>query len=217
MGSKLQSRESVIWNFDRPGFTSGPSVFHVIFRMTICVLLLQVIAFSPGSIHAQKKKKKIANSKGDAETIDTLNAIIARHQWQFPINTFWDDAIQASQKSHRPVLAFNVDYVDPGSIYVRDKILLDPDVMIFLTKNFELALHDYAVDPPPEVGFDSLRTLGTRLDKLEKGYAIVSHPTAILINPDSTEIERIPNLQNYTGPQFVQKVKEYLAGKNTVQ
>jgi hypothetical protein len=115
------------------------------------------------------------------------------------------------------VLAFNVDYVDPNSIYVRNKLLLDPEVMIYLTKNFELALHDYAVDPPPEVGFDSLRTLGTRLDKLEKGYSIVSRPTAIIINPDSTEIERIPNLQNYSSSQFIKIINDYLEGRNTIQ
>jgi hypothetical protein len=170
--------------------------------------------FSSETLFAQKKKKKSAKS----ETVfrDTLNAINARGELQLPIRKFWDDAIAAAQKSHRPVLAFDVDYVDPNSIHARDVIFNDPELVIYLTKNFELALHDFSVDPPPSVGFDSLANLGHRLDRLEKGYHIISRPTAIIIAPDSTEIERIPNLQNYSAKQVLQIIKDYLAGKNTV-
>jgi len=211
------ARRSNPLKFKRETYYHTSGDCFVVATRLLAMTLLFTLFFSSDSLFAQKKKKRYFVKKGDAATADTLNAIIARHQWQFPIHTFWDDAIKASQKSHRPVLAFNVDYVDPNSIYVRDKLLRDPEVMIYLTKNFELALHDYAVDPPPEVGFDSLRTLGSRLDKLEKGYNIVSRPTAIIINSDSTEIERIPNLQNYSGVQFIKITKEYLAGTNTVQ
>ncbi|MFI5263699.1 MAG: hypothetical protein ACHQM6_04205 [Candidatus Kapaibacterium sp.] len=182
----------------------------------LTMTLLFTFLFSSDSLLAQKKKKKITNPKSDAVTIDTLNALIARHEWQFPIRSLWDDALLASQKSHRPVLAFNVDYVDVNSMSVREKLLRDPEVMIYLTKNFELALDDFSVDPPPSVGFDSLNHLGTRLDGLEKGYNIVSRPTAILLRPDSSEIERIPNLQNYSSAQFIKITTEYLRGMNTV-
>ncbi|MDP4237548.1 MAG: hypothetical protein Q8919_13980 [Bacteroidota bacterium] len=184
------------------------------------VVLAFIILFSSESLQAQKKKKKkIHPQVAETESAigDTIHAIVARNQWQFPIKKFFDDAMKAAQKSQRPVMAFNVDYVEPTSIHVRDSLLRDADVMVFLTKNFELALHDYSVDPPPEVGFDSLRTLGSRLDKLEKGYDIVSRPTAIIIRPDGSEIERIPNLQNYSGDQFIKTVRDYLDGKNTIE
>ncbi len=214
--SEVSSSKLVGRTLSPPVLTNGLRVRPTGLSVIICFILLLIFIFSFDSLFAQEKKKKAASAKNDAAAIDTLNAITARHQWQFPIKTFWDDAIKASQKSHRPVLAFNVDFVDPKSIYVRDKLLRDPELMIYLTKNFELALHDYAVDPPPEVGFDSLRTLGSRLDKLEKGYNIVSRPTAIIINSDSSEIERIPDLQNYSTDQFIKILNEYLAGKNTI-
>jgi hypothetical protein len=214
--SELQSNKLVGQTLSPPAVTGGLRVRPTGLIMATCFVLFFILIFCSDSLHAQKKTKRSHIKKADAATADTLNAIIARHQWQFPIRTFLDDALKESQKSHRPVLAFNVDYVDPNSIYVRDKLLQDPEVMIYLTKNFELALHDYSVDPPPEVGFDSLRTLGHRLDQLEKGYSIVSRPTAIIIHPDSTEIERIPDLQNYSGKKFIQIINEYLSDKNTI-
>ena len=214
--SEVRSNRVVGRTHSPPVVTGGLRVRPTGFIIAACFILFLIVIFCSDSLFAQKKKTKSSIKKSDAATIDTLNAITARHQWQFPITKFWDDAIKASQKSHRPVLAFNVDFVDPNSIYVRDKLLRDPELMIYLTKNFELALHDYSVDPPPEVGFDSLRTLGSRLDKLEKGYNIVSRPTAIIINSDSTEIERIPDLQNYSTDQFIKILNEYLVGKNTI-
>ncbi len=177
----------------------------------IAVLILCSIA--PNAFAQKKHSKK----PSDKATIDTLNALVARHEFQFPIRTFLDDAMKASQKSHKIILAFDVDYTaDEANKYVRDKLLRDPDVMIYLSKNFELALHDFSVDPSPSVGFDSLGNLGRRLDELEKGYSIVSRPTAILIKPDGEEIERIPNLENYSSAAFIQTIKDYLSGKNTV-
>jgi hypothetical protein len=202
--SKILNRSNMVQNF------RSPRRAKALLAMTLISLLIL-----PTISNAQKKKKKNSNDK---VTIDTLNAIIARHEWQFPIRTFLDDAIEKSQKSHRPILAFNVDYTaDKANMYVRDSLLRNPETMVFLTKNFELALHDYSVDPAPSVGFDSLRNLGSRLDKLEKGYNIVSRPTAVLINTDGSEIERIPNLEKYSGESLIKTIKDYLAGKNTVE
>jgi tetratricopeptide (TPR) repeat protein len=90
-------------------------------------------------------------------------------------------------------------------------------VLTYLFKNFECAVNDFSDDPPPSVGFDSLRNLGHRLDALEKGYAIAVRPTVLLLRPDSSEIERIayPNL--LTADQFIKRVQEYMAGINTVE
>ena len=43
-----------------------------------------------------------------------------------------DDALEASQKSRRPILAFDLDYTshDSASKYVVDRLLRDPEVMI---------------------------------------------------------------------------------------
>ncbi len=183
-------------------------------KALLAMTLILAFIFSSESLLAQKKKK---NKSNDKATIDTINALNARHELQLPIKKFWDEALRISQKSHRPVLAFNVDYADANSIKVRDNLLRNAEVMIYLSKNFELAVNDFSVDPPPTVGFDSLRNLGMRLDGLEKGYNIVSRPTAIILNSDGSEIERIPNLETYSGEQFIKALKEFLAGKNTVQ
>ena len=138
-------------------------------------------------------------------------------KWQFPITRMWDDALRASQRSHKPTIAFNVDYVDSASIGFRDRILSNLAVQVFLTENFEIGVNDFSTDPPPSVGFDSLRNLGLRFDGLEKGYAIAMRPTAILIRPDSVEIERIPLPNLLTAKQFISLLTDYLQGKNTVQ
>src|SRR5258708_3871006 len=75
------------------------------FFIKTCLILFLILIFSSDSLLAQKNKKRSHIKKADAATADTLNAIIARHEWQFPIRTFWDDAVKAAQKSHRPVLA----------------------------------------------------------------------------------------------------------------
>ncbi|MEP7234231.1 MAG: hypothetical protein ABI778_02935 [Ignavibacteriota bacterium] len=215
-----------IVNLDDAGWREGSahsSIRTLIGRLgspsmvvTTILLIASLFFASSDALYAQKKKKEKI-PKHDAALIDTIRAINLRGDWQFPIRRLWDDALQSAKKSRRPVIAFNVDYVDPNSILVRDKLLQDPEVMIYLTKNFELALNDFSVDPPPNVGFDSLRNLGVRLDGLEKGYNIVSRPTAILLDPDGTEIERISNLEHYSPAQFVALVKDYLAGRGTVR
>ncbi len=138
-------------------------------------------------------------------------------QWRFPITMMWEDALAKAKETNRPVIAFNVDYVDSASRGFRDRILEDPTVQTFLSQKFELAVNDFSVDPPPSVGFDSLANLGHRLDGLEKGYAIASRPTAILLAPNGDEIERIalPNL--LTSKEFINIVSDFLAGKNGIQ
>ncbi len=135
---------------------------------------------------------------------------------QFPITKMWDEALAAAKRSGRPALIFNVDYVDSASIAFRDNVLRDEQVRDYLNRNFELGVNDFSVDPPPSVGFDSLRNLGLRLDGLEKGYLIAVRPTAILIRPDSSEIDRITNPERLTPKEFIAKLKDYMAGKNTL-
>lgn len=136
---------------------------------------------------------------------------------QFPIKKFWDDALGASKISGRPVLVFNVDYVDSQSISLRDNILRIKKVQDYLNETFELAVNDFATDPPPTVGWDSLRNLGLRLDHIEKGYLIAVRPTALLLRPDSLEIDRISHPENLTPDEFIQKLKDLLAGKGTLE
>lgn len=136
---------------------------------------------------------------------------------QFPIKKFWDDAFAASKLSGRPVLVFNVDYVDSPSISFRDNILRIKKVQDYLNETFELAVNDFATDPPPTVGWDSLRNLGLRLDHIEKGYLVAVRPTALLLRPDSLEIDRISHPERMTPDEFIQKLKDYLDGKGTLE
>lgn len=136
---------------------------------------------------------------------------------QFPIHKFWDEAFAASKISGRPVLVFNVDYVDSPSISFRDNILRIPKVQDYLNETFELAVNDFSTDPPPSVGWDSLRNLGLRLDHIEKGYLVAMRPTALLLRPDSLEIDRISHPEKMTPDEFIQKLKDYLDGKGTLE
>ncbi|MEI8134047.1 MAG: hypothetical protein WCH46_03080 [bacterium] len=184
-------------------------------KISICSLvgilsLVSVLSF------AQQKKKISRVKKVDQEKVDTIQALVARQEWQFPIRAFLDEVITRSQKSRRPILAFDVDFADPTNFGVRDSLLRDPDVMIYLSKNFELALHDFSVDPSPSVGFDSLGHLGKRLDLLEKRFNIESRPTAILLAWEGFEIERIPLLQLYSPQKFIAMLKDFLSGRNTI-
>ncbi|HYM20446.1 MAG TPA: tetratricopeptide repeat protein [Candidatus Kapabacteria bacterium] len=166
--------------------------------------------------HPQPKSRQKVFVVEDS-VISAITRLRDAGMWRTPIKDMWDDAMARAQKSHRPVLAFNVDYVDSASIGFRDRILQDPNVLVYLFENFEIGVNNYAVDPPPSVGFDSLNHLGKRLDGLEKGYSIAVRPTAILIRPDSQEIERIPYPNLMTGFEFINRIRDFLTGKNTVQ
>lgn len=136
---------------------------------------------------------------------------------QFPIKKFWDEALAISRMSNRPTLVFNVDYVDSPSISFRDNILRIPKVQEYLNANFELAVNDFSIDPPPTVGWDSLRNLGLRLDHIEKGYLVAMRPTALLLRPDGNEIDRISHPERMTPDEFIGKLKDYMAGKGTIE
>ncbi|HET9136437.1 MAG TPA: hypothetical protein VFO76_07365 [Candidatus Kapabacteria bacterium] len=181
------------------------------------ILLSLVITASLSAQHkAQPKVKKSETAYFDS--LQTKIALLKKEgKWQFPVKKMWDEALAASQRSHKPTIAFNVDYVDSASIGFRDRTLTNLAVQVFLCENFEIGVNDFSTDPPPTVGFDSLRKLGLRFDGLEKGYAIAMRPTAILIRPDSAEIERIPLPNLLTAKEFIAVVTDYLHGKNTVQ
>ncbi|MBS1903278.1 MAG: hypothetical protein JSS75_06220 [Bacteroidetes bacterium] len=182
--------------------------------LIVCSLLLSAPALGQKR-SAHPKQGRIAS------TTDSVAVKIAQLQktgrWKYPITDMWDDALAHAQKSHKPVIVFNVDFADSASVGFRNRILRDPEVLVYLFEHFECAINDFSVDPPPSVGFDSLRNLGHRLDGLEKGYGIGVRPTAILLRPDSSEIERIayPNL--LTGDQFIARVTEYMHGVGTVE
>ena len=169
---------------------------------------MTVLLFSPVVVFSQKK----ISSKVKKPT----DVVAKKSPDQFPITNFWDQALAVSQKSGRPVLAFDVDYIDSSSIAFRDGILHDRKVREFLNKHFELAVNDYSVDPPPTVGFDSLRNLGLRLDDLEKGYLIAVRPTAIMIRPDKSEVDRISHPERLSPTEFIKRLSDYLAGKGTI-
>ncbi len=147
---------------------------------------------------------------------NTKTAKPAQVRDQFPISLMWDEAMAVAKVSKRPALIFNVDYVDSMSILFRDRILRDLTVQSFLNSTFELGVNDYAIDPPPSVGMDSLRNLGLRLDGLEKGYNVPVRPTAIIITPEGIEVDRIVHPERMSPTEFITTLKEYLAGRNSL-
>lgn len=177
------------------------NVFYLEKKAKVLSFFVLVLVLTAGNSFAQKKGS-------------TTKPATVRDQ--FPISQMWDDAVAAAKKSGRPALVFNVDYVDSVSIMFRDKILRDLNVQRYLNETFELGVNDFAVDPPPTVGMDSLRNLGLRLDGLEKGYSIPLRPAAIIINGDGTEVDRILHPERMSPQEFIAALKEYLAGRNTL-
>jgi hypothetical protein len=159
---------------------------------------------------------QMPNKKGKKTGLMAVPNITITYPDQFPIVRMWDEALAVSKRTHRPVLVFNVDYVDSPSISFRDNILRIKKVQDYLNQTFELAVNDFSVNPPPSVGFDSLRHLGERLDGLENRYLVAVRPTALLLRPDSTEIERITHPEQLTPDAFIAKLKDYLAGRGTL-
>jgi hypothetical protein len=171
-------------------------------RNYVVVLLLLALLFSTRSLTAQPALPK------HFESTDLVH--------QFPLERMWDDAVNLAKTTNRSVLVFDVDYVDTNSIYFRDSVLGNPAVKSFVNANFILALNDFSVDPPLTVGFDSLRHLGQRLSGLEELHHIVLRPTALLLRADSTEIDRITLPNKLTPTQFIDRLKEIVAGRNTL-
>jgi tetratricopeptide (TPR) repeat protein len=137
-------------------------------------------------------------------------------QSQFPLTRMWDAALDAAQRSGRPVLVFNVDMVDTLSIAFRDTTIRRRDVQQYLSENFELAVNDFAVDPPPSVGLDSLRNLGLKLSGLEERYRIIVRPTVIVLHPNGSEVDRITFANRLSAEQFMQRVEEIRQGRNLI-
>ncbi len=132
------------------------------------------------------------------------------------IPRMWDEALETAVRQHHPALIFDIDLIDSNSLKIRDNLLTDSSVIKYITENFILGMDDFSVDPPPSVGFDSLRHLGERLTGLERTYHIVLRPCVLVLMPDSTELDRIPFPQELDAPGFIARVKEIMAGKNTI-
>lgn len=124
--------------------------------------------------------------------------------------------MEASLHSGRPALIFNIDLVDTMSIAFRDSILRRKDIQQYLSDNFELGVNDFSVDPDPSVGFDSLRSLGLRLSGFEERYKVVVRPTAIVLRPGGSEIDRIAFANSYTPEQFKDRLEEIRQERNTI-
>lgn len=128
----------------------------------------------------------------------------------------WDEAWLAARQSGKFALIFNVDNVDTMSIAFRDSILVRKDVQKYLSEHFEIGQNDFSVDPPPSVGFDSLRHLGLRLSALEERYRIVVRPTAIMLHPNGAEVDRISFVNKMTPAQFMARIEEMRMGRNII-
>ena len=129
----------------------------------------------------------------------------------------WDDAVLTSVKSGKPALAFDLDLVDSASIKLAHRVIDNKALCAFISSHFEPSLNDFAVDPPPSVGLDSLRNLGQRLSGLEKDYGIAIRPCIIVIGSNMEEMDRIVFPQNLSANQLESRLKEILEGRNSLK
>ncbi len=137
--------------------------------------------------------------------------------YEFPFQTMWDDAVLTSAHSGKPTLAFDLDLIDSNSIRLAREVITSDSLQKFIKTHFEPSMVDFAVDPPPAVGLDSLRNLGWRLSGLEKDYGIAVRPAMIVIGPDKAEMDRIVFPQQFTASQLEQRLTDILAGRNTLK
>ncbi len=137
--------------------------------------------------------------------------------YDFPFQTMWDDAVLASVHSGKPTLAFDLDLVDSNSIRLANEVIDSKPLQKFILDHFEPAMNDFATDPPPTVGLDSLRNLGWRLSGLEKDYGIALRPSMIVIAPDKEEIDRIALPVHLSAEELQSKLTDILEGRNTLQ
>lgn len=129
----------------------------------------------------------------------------------------WMETLDASARSGRPALIFNIDLADTMSIAFRDSILRRKEIQQYLSENFELGVNDFSTDPDPSVGFDSLRSLGLKLSGFEERYRVVVRPTAIVIRPGGGEIDRIAFINNYTPAKFRERLEEIRQERNVIR
>ncbi|HET6401305.1 MAG TPA: hypothetical protein VFH95_07890 [Candidatus Kapabacteria bacterium] len=136
--------------------------------------------------------------------------------YEFPFQMMWDDAVLTSVHSGKPTLAFDLDLDDSVSIRLAQKIIDNKGLRDFITAHFEPAMNDFAVDPPPAVGMDSLKHLGWRLSGLEKDYGIMVRPAMIVIGTDKKEIDRIVFPEKLTAKGIEHRLTDILQGRNTL-
>lgn len=129
----------------------------------------------------------------------------------------WDDAVLTSVKSGKPTVAFDLDLIDSASIHLANVVIRDAHLQAYLRSHFETAMNDFASDPPPTVGLDSLRNLGWRLSGLEKDYHIGKRPCVIVIGTNKQEIDRIVFPATLTAKQLERQLDDILHGRNTLQ
>lgn len=139
-----------------------------------------------------------------------------RLHYEFPFQMMWDDAVLTSVHSGKPTLAFDFDLDDSNSIRLAEKVVNNKGLQAFITARFEPAMNDFATDPPPAVGMDSLRNLGWRLSGLEKDYGIMLRPTMIVIGTDKKEIDRIVFPAKLTATEIEHRLTDILKGRNTM-
>lgn len=133
----------------------------------------------------------------------------------FPFQSMWDDALAQAQVSRKPVLVFDLDLVDSASIRVANEVIANEELKELISSRFEVALNDFAIDPPLSVGLDSLRHLGQRLSGLERSYRIGTRPTILILAPDSSEIDRIVFAGELTATEIASRLREILSGVRT--
>ena len=129
----------------------------------------------------------------------------------------WDDAVLQSAHSGKPTLAFDLDLVDSNSIVLAEEVMGSKRLQKFILDKFEPAMNDFATDPPPSVGLDSLRNLGWRLSGLEKDYDIAIRPSMIVLGPDKKEMDRITLPEKLSADEIEARLSEILEGRNTLQ
>jgi tetratricopeptide (TPR) repeat protein len=137
--------------------------------------------------------------------------------YDFPFQTMWDDAVLTSVHSGKPTLAFDLDLVDSNSIRLAREVIESKPLQQFIKSRFEPAMNDFATDPPPAVGMDSLRNLGWRLSGLEKDYQIAVRPAIIVIGPDKAEMDRIIYPQQLSAEELEHRLTDILEGRNTMK
>jgi tetratricopeptide (TPR) repeat protein len=107
--------------------------------------------------------------------------------------------------------------MDSNSIRLAHIVMGSASLQKFIRDRFEPAMNDFATDPPPSVGMDSLRNLGWRLSGLEKDYVIIVRPEIIMIGPDKKEMDRIVFPQELTASEIEQRLTDILEGRNTLK
>jgi hypothetical protein len=161
-------------------------------------------------------KTAVAQPGQPANPLNSRASTTPQIHYDFPFQMMWDDAVLTSVKTKNPALAFDLDLIDSNSIRLAREVIENKRLQTFIKGHFEPAMNDFATDPPPSVGLDSLRNLGWRLSGLEKDYIIPFRPTIIVIGPDKQEIDRIVHPETMTPQQLESRLTEILKGKKTI-